>query len=331
MNNKFLAVIGLAIFLIILSNVEILKVVSIIYKANLEIIVIALIVFSIMLLLKGIKWKYILATQEVEIGTLKATKYFTIGFFFSSFTPGRIGDFVRAIYIAKKKTLTIGLASVFLDRLIDIGLLLIFALAGLLIIAKEKAELNLIDLIFIVGIITALFFLLIILLLKDNYMKALLRPFYLMFLPDNAKNFVSEKFNEFLLTIKKISTKKLEFIVAIFCGVIFWLLTIFFAQLLAQSINIKISYQEMLVLYSIIALADVVPITISGIGTREGITILFFSYLNFEAESAIAFSLLLFSISYLTTAFIGYLSLVTEPIDFNEWKKKLSTKAKKQK
>ncbi len=319
MNNKLLVLIGLFIFIIVLSRVEIENILAIISKADLNYFALALLVFAIMLLLKGIKWKYILASQGTNISVLKATKYFTIGFFFSSFTPGRIGDFARAVYVAKNQSLTKALASVFLDRLIDISILISFALLGSLILTSTitKAGFELWPF-----FTTAVFFFLaVFLLLKEKYIKKLLKPFYLIFVPDNAKEVVSKKFSEFLSAVKQFPNKKKELVMSLFAGIIFWLLTIFFAQFLAHSIGAKLSYEETLVLYSIISLTDIIPITVSGIGTREAVSVVFFSFLGIESELAIAFSLLLFTTSYLTTAFIGYLSFTTEPIDLKKWQK----------
>lgn len=329
MEKKILALIGLAIFLIVLSQVEINKVLTIVYNADLFFIGLALFVFAIMLILKGVKWKYILLSQEIDLGVLKASKYFTIGFFFSSFTPGRIGDFARAIYVAKKNGFMTGLASVFLDRLIDITLLLFFAFIGALFFAKEKKFLDFQGV--VIASTIALLFFVVVVLMKKKQVKRILKIFYLFFIPESAKGLVSEKFSEFISAFQKSISKRTFFSFAVLSGLVFWLLTILFAQLLAYSIGIKISYHEMLVLYSMISLADVLPITISGIGTRESIAVLFFSLLNLEPEKAIAFSLMLFSTSYLLTAFIGYLSFVTEPIDFKEWTEKIRRQVNKNK
>ena len=124
---KWLAIaVGLLIFLFILSQINIVQVGSILSQANLLYYVSAIALMLVLIYLKGIKWKLILSSQGVEFPAIKCAKYFCVGFFFSSVTPGRAGDLARALYI-KSARLPLALSSVVLDRIIDIAMLVAFA------------------------------------------------------------------------------------------------------------------------------------------------------------------------------------------------------------
>tara|TARA_Y100000310_G_scaffold250097_1_gene256243 strand:+ start:155 stop:397 length:243 start_codon:yes stop_codon:yes gene_type:complete len=71
----------------------------------------------------------------------------------------------------------------------------------------------------------------------------------------------------------------------------------------------------MFLVYPLLALSDIIPISVSGLGTREAIAVFLFSLLALSAEQAVAFSLLLFLTGYLLVAFVGYLFFISEPIE----------------
>lgn len=60
--------------------------------------------------------------------------------------------------------------------------------------------------------------------------------------------------------------------------------------LMAQALQIEMSLPVAVAFYSIISLAILAPVTISGVGVREWICLLFFTSLGFSAVAAIAFA-----------------------------------------
>ena len=137
-----------------------------------------------------------------------------------------------------------------------------------------------------------------------------------IFIPKNLKEKVSVGFDEFFSSAKLIFKNKKPFGIAVGVALVFWFFEMVFAYLLLLSLGISLPLFTVFVLYSIMALSDIIPLSISGLGTRDAVAILFFSFLGLPAEQAIAFSLLLFFTGYVLIAFIGFVFYTSEPIDF---------------
>lgn len=87
----------------------------------------------------------------------------------------------------------------------------------------------------------------------------------------------------------------------------FWVVVYFF--LLARSIEIPIGFLRLLLFVPFIEFISTIPISLSGVGIREAMTILLFSAEGFTAAQAIAVSLLTFVILLLLGAVGGLLFL----------------------
>ena len=310
--KNFAFLIGFAIFVFILSKVNLPKAMEILSGIKVEFYFLSLALLVVMVLLKGLKWKLVLNSQQSDIGILKASKYFCIGFFFSSITPGRIGDFVRALYL-KENNLSTSISSVLLDRVIDIILLVAFSAIASVVFTEVYGGSVIsqqIILAMIFAVCVGLFFL-----FREKYLKIIFRPLFNLIVPENYKQRIAFGFNGIFLSVKKIFLRKKEFIFAVLVGAVFWVIAVVFSYFLAVSLGIVISLEAMFLLYPLILLADLLPISFSGVGTREAIVILFFSFISLSAEQAVAFSLLLFLTGYLLVALVGYIFFVSEPID----------------
>lgn len=110
-------------------------------------------------------------------------------------------------------------------------------------------------------------------------------------------------YNNFLEAIYDFKTIKIIIpVVATFIGY-----SIFYYQcyLMALSLRIPISLFGVIFCISISSLMSLIPITISGIGTRDATLIFLFSLLGLTKEAAVSFSIIFLSIVYITTAIFG--------------------------
>lgn len=305
--------IGFAIFIFLLSRVKIGEVAGLLSSTKPDFYFGALLLLALLLLLKGLKWKLVLRAQGVSLGLPEAVKYFCVGFFFSSFTPAKLGDFVRALYISGGAKLPLALGSVLVDRAIDVALLFIFAVfatvAAYFWLGSQMVPFWL--LILLSAILAASFYLL----FNEHYLKILLRPMFRAIVPENHKAGLSAGFSELFSSVKTVLNRKRVFAGAILVGTLSWVISILFAYLVMLSLGIGLPLAAMFLIYPIVTLADLLPISISGVGTRDAILIFFFSVLSMPPEQAVAFSLLLFFTGYLLVATIGYAFFLSRPVD----------------
>jgi uncharacterized membrane protein YbhN (UPF0104 family) len=75
-------------------------------------------------------------------------------------------------------------------------------------------------------------------------------------------------------------------------GTLSWLVVGYGCFMLALSLGLNISYWYLLVSLAISSAVAILPISISGLGTREATFILLFSLIAIVPEEAISFSLL---------------------------------------
>lgn len=311
--KKLAVIFGLMLLAFILLSIDLVKLVEILLLLDVGTYLSALLLLVVLIFSKGIKWKLVLNSQGFKIPVFDAVKYFLIGFFFSAVTPGRVGEVTRAVYIRKKAGLPLALSSVVLDKLIDIILLVVFAFtASIAFIFVYNMQIFPAEVFLIAALLlaVAIFFL-----FNEKYLKIIARPVFHMLVPEEMKGKLSTSFSEFFSSLKIIFNNKKKFLYSVLFGVLFWFFAVVFSFMLANSIGIRISIEFMFLVYPLLALSDIIPISVSGLGTREAIAVFLFSLLALSAEQAVAFSLLLFLTGYLLVAFVGYLFFISEPIE----------------
>lgn len=108
-----------------------------------------------------------------------------------------------------------------------------------------------------------------------------------------------------MLTQAAMPRSRLAFVFVLSCGV--HLLGIFAYWMLAQSMGIDLSFLTVGWLRSTMILATMIPLSVSGLGLREGATIAVFAQFagNTDAADAMAFSLLVFGVTILAVGLVG--------------------------
>jgi len=90
----------------------------------------------VIIAIKAWRWRLLLRMQGVEYPFSRLVRYFAIGAGVAAWTPGRMGDFLRAVAVHREKDMGLGRAvsSVLADRLMDAAAMAVAALAGILLL-----------------------------------------------------------------------------------------------------------------------------------------------------------------------------------------------------
>jgi len=312
-NVKLFSVIGILLFIFILTRIDLSSLFEIFLGINLFLLCCALIVNGIAIVVKSFKWKLIVSTLKKEISLSLSIRAFLIGFSFSVLTPAKLGDFVRAFYIRDEQcTLGKALSSVVTDRLIDIVTLFSFAFIGILIYSfvfhREILSVSLL-VVLALSIASAVY-----IVTRKDLLTWLLRPFFNIFIPHHHKKTVSEYYHDFFSGLSVFFQNKKIFFLVIIVGIVSWFPPIVYAWLLALSLGISVELTFFVLVIPIISLLDLLPISISGIGTRDAALIFLFGLQGIPPESAVAFSLLYLFMSYWLVALVGALFWIQNPI-----------------
>ncbi|MBS3057609.1 MAG: flippase-like domain-containing protein [Candidatus Diapherotrites archaeon] len=314
--KKLLVLIGIALFAFILLNINIGKLLGILANANPAFFAIALALALLTGFMKGVKWREVIRAHDSDFPLRKCIKVFFIGYFISVFTPARIGDFARAFYLQKNtKSLGKALSTVFIDRLIDVSLLFVL---GLLAIAGFALLFDIVVIpLHYLALIVLAFIAAVFLFLRRNFIGRIAKPFYNMFVPMEHKEKLKTSFHDFYDSFAHAIKKgKIHISRAVAIAVFDWLLAIVFAYMLIIALNLhaQIPIIFLFLLVPIAALLDLLPISISGIGTRDAAFLFLFGFYSIVPEMAIAYSLLYLFAGYWFSALIGALLFSTEPV-----------------
>ncbi len=258
------------------------------------ILLIAFFISVLMILIKVIRWKYIVNKLDVNISFWKTLQLTFIGSFGASVTPAKIGDILRAFYLSKW-TATKESSSVFsviLDRVMDlisIGIFSIIALPFFFVGLESIIKWGIAGGLAVVAIVV--FFV---------FNRRIIKKIVLLLARLKSKKNTGEEENE-PKAIKYIEDyyshlncfNLQDYSILSFLSFSFWILLGTQVSLLIFSLSPEVmSFQNTLTIIGIMAIAAIVsllPISLSGIGIRD-FTITFLVYYSLLIQSEYAFS-----------------------------------------
>lgn len=279
--------IGIGLFAYILSGVDLDGVAQMVGKANPLLVVGSLIVIITSFLLKIPRHHWILQGQGISVPFRNGAGAYVTSAFWGLLSPGRLGEFSRAFFVAEHASKSKAVGNVIIDRVMDLGALVFY-------LAPTVAMLGIIN----AGWIAVLFVLVAVML----WMMVRVRL--------NARQAVSFPLAAKLqaILVDAFSLNHPWKILAL--TLIIWVIHHGGMFMAANAMNIDLSFLQVVLAVSLSYLVAIIPITFAGIGTRDGVLVFLFSSWGLEAEAAIAFSAF-FLLSYVVlTAFTFSLSTI---------------------
>jgi len=278
-------VITIAIFFLLFKQINIKETWNTIKAANLSwLFSVSLIVLAFPVL-SAWRWQLMLRAMDIKIKLWPLTKIIVGSWPISTITPSKIGDISRGYPIRKILPLSISAGNIILERIMDVGLLLLLSLIGAIAYGRF-----LIAIIAFIGLIAILFFFL--LASKIEKIK----------LPINQA--WREKFNNTFYCSKIIFNKPAILAGMILITAINWLGTFIQFYLIYLSIGTKLPLLFICLTLPLTLFIGILPLTIAGMGTRDSAIIYFFSgyaSINSNLSAGIIYSLT----SYWLLAVIG--------------------------
>ena len=309
---RLISIIGIAIFLVILANIDVLATLEVLLSVDPSYLAVALLINGMAVVIKAKKWNIIVDSVRSGFSLWQSIIGFLVGFSLSTLTPGKVGDVVRCLYV-KNESCTTGMAlsTVVIDRVIDLALLFAFGIVALIVfsalIGVEIISGGLL-LILVCAIAFGIY-----IISHKTYMEKILKPLFTVFIPERYRSKLSGYFDDFYSGFDTFSISHRQVAECVGAGVISWVLAVVYASLLAKSIGIEAGYYMFLVI-PIISMLDLLPISISGIGTRDATLLYLFGIIAIPRETTIAFSLLYLVSSYWLVALVGLVFWLQYPI-----------------
>ncbi len=310
---RLFSIIGILLFIFILTRIDISSLLAIFASINPALLLLALAVNGVAVVMKSYKWKVIVSTVNDRFSLSDSIRAFLVGFSFSVLTPAKLGDFIRAFYVRNETCSTgIALSTVVTDRLIDIVMLVAISSTGIFLFSYlyHIEILSIMLLLLLAAAIACV----IAVIANKSLLSRILRPFFNLFVPATMKQKVSEYYHEFYDGLFAFYRHRAAFSLALVIALLSWIPPFVYGYLLAASISIPVGLSYFVIIIPIISLLDLLPISISGIGTRDAALIFLFGLQGVSAESAVAFSLLYLFMSYWLVALVGAFFWIRHPI-----------------
>lgn len=247
------------------------------------------------------RWKLFLSQSGINESIWALTKMSLVSSFMGIFLPSQGGDIMRMYIIEKRhknklkdKTPS---SSVIIERMIGFILLALIGLISSIFVPNLPNKKNVL---FIIGTINVFLFLIVLFLLNKKcylLLSSILKKSKVM---KNVLSFI-EKTHYSLLTFpyKKILIPSVLLILSL------QLCTIIIVNLVFLSFDINLPFYQHMAIYPTICILSIIPISISGLGIREGFFVYFYSILGIAPTICIGVSLINYVVETFIPACIG--------------------------
>jgi len=265
--------------------------------------------------LKAFRWFLLVRWQGYTLSYPRAFLAYFGSLLVGFLTPGRLGEMAKAITLKYESGMTLaqGLSSVILDRAFDLYLLLSLGTLGILRFAVVGSVIS--------WPAFALICLLVFLpLLFLNQKMILLLGTLMTRLPilRARERLLKEKSTQFAVGFSMMTPYRILICILL----TFSSYSIFFLQCLlcVWALNFSVDFIDLVLLMAATNFISFIPISISGLGTREAALVFFFAQLNpaLPGHLAVALGLALFLVLFIGGGFIGAFCWRLAPIGLQQ-------------
>jgi uncharacterized protein (TIRG00374 family) len=301
--------IGLGILAIIILQLDLKATIATLAQVRWGYLLLAIAADPIQFGLKAWRWRELLKLQHIDYSLRDTFLAFMAGLFLGLVTPGRVGEMSKALYLKQDRDLPVsaGLANVLMDRLFDLYTILVLGTLGLVLFQLLPGWVLALLAIATMGALAMPLALLSDRLAEWGLMIARQLPVARRY--DARLTQATGRFQEGL---RPLLTPGL--VVPLLLTVAAYI--VFFGQawLLAQSLILDIGILYLAMCLSIAGVITLLPISFSGLGTRDAILIVLFAQRGLAAEQAVALSTLFFLTFYVGGGLIGGLAWQIQPL-----------------
>ncbi len=278
----------------IIHKVNLIKLKDILISANLLWILAAVSLHIYAYWASGKRWQILLNALEVKESVKNLIKSYLVGTFFNQFLPTIVGgDMIRAIDLSEPcQSLTKSLTIILLERFIGIIALLSLVNIGFILRMKYLDEVSYVSYWPIYAQITFIVSIIVLFSMGNVITNEVERH-----VPNKFIKKVLYKILLVLNTLTKFRSHPIPLLKAFVLSVTLQLVFILHYYFLSISIGLHMSFAFLLIIIPIIFLLSMLPVSINGIGLREGLFIYFFSKIGVSPEKSLTICILGFSIT----------------------------------
>jgi len=305
-----LRLIGLGLLVLILLKLDLRAMLQALASARWGYLVLAVALNLLLFGLKSWRWQELLKMQGIVYPWRDAFLAFASGMLLGLLTPGRVGEMAKALYLKQDRDVPIsmGFANVLMDRLLDLYTIMLLGSLGLAWyhLLPQGA-------IALVVALTLAAVLLPFLLLSEKLVSWGLNLARHLPLVRRFHARLAETTGRFQTGLRPLLTPRLA--IPILVTQLAYVLFFFQGQLLAWALNLHIGVAYLAVCLSVSGFVTLLPVSISGLGTRDATLIAMFAPLGIPAYQSVAYSALFFLTFYIGGGLIGAWAWQLKPLD----------------
>lgn len=271
--------------------------------ADLSYIGLALVVYLLSQFVSAARWIVLARPLGFKTPLKVLVRYYLVGMFFNLFAPGTVGgDVSRIYYLARdgeenlnKKLggVTMHAAvSVFIDRVIGMAVLVWLGAAGLWLFPQYAVPAAVRRLTFALA--------------GAFLIGGILLPVLRRILPADGHPIIVK----LRVAIRSYQTHWQAIPQAILISFVVHFVQAWIHRVLGWAIQIDIPYSFCIILYPLVGTFSALPVSLNGLGLREGGYLFLFQFIGVGSEKGVAFGLLLFIIVALDSLIGGVLFLM---------------------
>ena len=298
---------GILILIGVLAYVDVGAVLTHVIHANLLYLLAAIVLYFLMYVIKTLRWRSFLSSQDLHINFFDALSYYLSSSFFGAFTPGRAGEVTRLFGPARENhRYAESLACTAVDKGFDILLLLVLLILASFSSILEAREVTALRLIGTVGALCSIAGIMWIFSLARRTSGLPTR--LIQWAPVSWRQTLESQPQEFFHA--SASSLRKRWIQGTCFSVLFWFTHVLCHFCLLLSLGAGMDIWFFVLCLTLAGLVEFVPITICGLGTREILLIFLFEKAALSGEMAVSFGMMnVFMIYVITGIFAGAMQL----------------------
>ena len=313
-----------AILGIVIWNADLSIIVRLLRDAKVELVAFGYLFLEVGILMRAIRWKILASEQNIVYQFRRALTLFRIGWFTGTFLPQGWGAMAKIVYMkADGHPSAPSAATVVLERGLDLVSLVVYGIAGIGYLAlvgpiKAFPSPNY-EFLIVIACSLAFVFLLALYASKSQVGIQIRQRIKTA----GQKRKIVQWFIKLWHAILK--THPLHLVGLTFMTLLIWIIHALSAYILLKAIQIQISFILSIAIFAVAALSASIPISVDGVGLREGATFLLFKQLELGGEAAVTWAAMI-SATSLFSRLLGAPLLAAMPLP---WKKALKRDDKK--
>ncbi len=296
--------IGIILFIYILMGVDIQRMIIATFSISPFIMVVLILTVLPIMILRGVRWQVVAEGLDLNLNTMESTKALCMAQLASLVIPGNFGDLIRIPYMKHRgNRVDRSIISILLDSMLGAVVPFTFGIFAMAIILEFSIT---IELIIIASIWIAgcyIFYRIIRATLWPRFMQARLNRLM-------KEGIRGRAFFTLPSMLKSIGSIRIA--LSLILALLLFVLYVTQAYILAHALGMLVEWTYLAFTLGLATIIIAIPVTIQGLGLREGVLLFMLTQIGFDPVLIISFSLTLMIIN-LSPAIAGFIIWIKNP------------------